>query len=114
MQSRKADRKISFEFKTSDLDPLYGTQGPVRWERLTSVLCEWQDEQPSRSEIVRAGMVTASRRARIRVPWRGDITSEMRVIDHTQRDAVYQIIGGPADYGGRRRQIELMVEIIDS
>lgn len=69
-----------------------------------------QDMLPSRSESAQQGMLVGRRQVRWRMRWRDDIDSSMRVTIHGNGDEVYQIVGGPAEFDGRRRQIELLLE----
>lgn len=71
---------------------------------------EAQDVPPSRSESVAQGLQLARNQIRLRMRWRNDIDSSMRVTLHRETDVVCQIIGGPAERGGRKRELELMLE----
>lgn len=110
MQIGRADRKVSFEFPKPQTNPTYGTDGPIQWERLLTCMVEWQDAMPSRQETTQQGIVTRTNQVRLRMRWRADITSDMHVINHSDGDSVWQIIGGPAAIGGRQTQIELVLE----
>ncbi len=89
-----------------------GSFGPAldRWERLATFRAEVRDILPSRSEAVRQGLEVARNQSRMRMRWRNDIDSTMRVIVHGDSDVVYQIVGGPAEVGGRKRMLELVLE----
>jgi head-tail adaptor len=54
------------------------------------------------------GIETARQPARIRLRWRDDITSAMRIVVDDGR--VMQIVSGPAEIYGRRKWMELMAE----
>lgn len=72
---------------------------------------EIQDEMPSRSERVQAGLSVAANRSRLRMRWRDDVDSTQRVTVYGDTNMVYQIIAGPAEVGGgRKRYIELVLE----
>jgi hypothetical protein len=74
-----------------------------------------RDVMPSRDDRVAANAVTvASRRTQVRMRWRDDITSAMRItlLGGTQR--VMQIIGGPAEIEGQKRALELMCESLST
>lgn len=73
---------------------------------------EVEDQLPSRSEVVTQGLEVARQQSRIRLRWRNDIDSSMRVRFHGEgADIVMQIVGGPATVGGgRKRYIELLCE----
>ena len=110
MNAGNLSRKISIEF------PVYETEdgfGPrlVRWDPLTTCMAEVQDVMPSRSEAVRQGLAQARNQTRIRIRWRGDIDSTMRIVLHGDTDKVLQIIGGPAEIGGRKVALEMVCEL---
>jgi SPP1 family predicted phage head-tail adaptor len=69
-----------------------------------------RDVPPSRSEAVRQGLQTARNQTVIRIRWRDDVTSDMRVTLHGDSDVVYEIVGGPAEVGGNKRFIEIVCE----
>ena len=119
VQAGKLDRQITIEQKSVTIDPDYGTEvitwvplavlpgSPVVAERFWA---EVQDVMPSRSESVLQGLAVARNPTRIRVRWRADITSAMRVIVHGDTDVLYQIVGGPAEIRGRKTMLELVCE----
>lgn len=100
--------RCRIEQKSSVPDPDYGTE-VITWTLLAVVWCSIQDELPSKSEAVKQGLVTASSRARVRMRYRTDIDSSMRLVIHRPAETVYQIIGGPAILGNKDG-IELFVE----
>jgi head-tail adaptor len=114
----KYNRLVSFEVPTTITGEFGPAPGP--WEPLVSrpgsppVAVRWraevQDVLPSRSEAVRQGLAQARNQVRLRMRWRGDITSAMRVTVHGDSDVVYQIVGGPAEIGGRKVALEMMLE----
>lgn len=69
-----------------------------------------QDMLPSRSETVQQGLPLARNQVRWRMRWRDDIDSSMRITIHGDSDVIYQIVAGPAEFGGRKEQIELVLE----
>jgi hypothetical protein len=71
---------------------------------------EMQDVPPSRSEAVKQGLVLARNQTRCRMRWRDDIDSSMLIIWHRDSDLTYQIVAGPADVGGRKEEIEMVLE----
>jgi len=115
----KLNRQVSFEVPTMALDATYGSPTPT-WAPLVAVAgsppvaekwwAEVQDALPSRSEAVRQGLTQARNQTRLRMRWRDDITSAMRVTVHGEADVLYQIVGGPAEIGGRKKMLELMLE----
>lgn len=89
--------------------------GSGTWAFVALSRAELQDKLPSRSEQVSDGMSMATRPARLRMPWRSGITSDMRMLlvrtvgGQTVVDRVMQIVSGPAELG-RRDGLEFMVE----
>jgi head-tail adaptor len=100
-------------------DANYGTANVI-WVPLVKVggvaerfWAEVQDALPSRSESVTQGLEVARNQTRIRMRYRDDIDSSMRVKLHGDgNDVVYQIVGGPATVTkeGRKNMIELVCE----
>ena len=87
--------------------PLVAQAGsPVVAERFWA---EVMDLSPSRSESVRQGLAVARNQTRVRLRYRSDIDSTMRVTVHGDSDVVYQIVGGPAMIG-RKELTELVLE----
>jgi SPP1 family predicted phage head-tail adaptor len=80
--------------------------GKEGWVPVVTVRAEVRDVLPSRSERLSEGMTIAARPARIRMRYRTDITSDMRIL-HGNR--VMQITAGPAEIGNREA-LELMAE----
>lgn len=102
-------RQVSIDY------PVYAEEGSFgprvsRWDRLATFRAEVRDMLPSRSDAVRQGLEVARNQSRLRMRWRGDVDSTMRVIVHGDSDVVYQIVGGPAEIGGRKRMLELVLE----
>jgi len=112
-------RLITIEHKQATQDTQYGTQ-VITWVPLAVLpgsppvaerfWAEVQDALPSRSESVMQGLAVARNQTRVRIRWRSDIDSSMRITVHGDTDVVYQIIGGPAEIRGRRRMLEMMCE----
>lgn len=122
------DTPITVERKEVTLDPVYGTE-IVSWAPLIGVgsplvavkfWAEVKPVMPSRSESVRQGLAQAREQVRLRLRWRNDIDSTMRVIvardadDPSDTDDIYQIVAGPTDIDGRRNMIEMMLERFSS
>lgn len=110
MRGGQLDRRITILGPTEVEDPVYGPQpGPyapiARGERVPA---QRQDELPSNSESVTNGLRQAYRPARLRIRYRPDITSDMRIVMHDENDKVYEISGGPAEIG-RREWIEVTI-----
>jgi len=70
-----------------------------------------RDVVPSRDQRLGVGAVSiASRRTVVRMRWRDDINSALRITLLGGVPRVMQIIGGPAEVGGRKVELELMCE----
>ena len=116
------DRRISIEQKSTATDANYGTP-TVTWVPLVAAAgsptvaqrfaAQVQDVLPSRTEGVALGLNIARSPTRIRIRYRSDIDSSMRVTVHGTTDTVYQIIGGPSEIG-RKEFTELLCERISS
>lgn len=86
-------------------ESVYGTD-TVTWTALATVWADVQDVLPSRAERLADSIMIANRPCRVRMRWRSDITSTMRL----QIDGrTLQIIAGPAELG-RREGLELVAE----
>lgn len=81
--------------------------GSGSWELVEEIWAGIQDVLPSRSEDVDEGIPTSTRRARLRIRARADVTSAMRFV---KGDRVMNIVSGPADLRGRPPRQEFMVE----
>ena len=112
-------RLITVERQQVVQDANYGSQ-VVTWVPLAVLpgsppvaerfWAEVQDVLPSRSESVMQGLAVARNQTRVRIRWRNDIDSSMRITVHGDTDVVYQIVGGPAEIRGRRRMLEMICE----
>lgn len=109
MRAGRFNRSISIDYPVYETDAGYGSR-VTRWDRLCTCDAEVQDVPPSRSEAVRQGLTQARNQTRIRIRWRGDVDSTMRIVLHGGGDKVLQIVGGPAEIGGRQRMLELVCE----
>lgn len=97
------DRRITIQRPVDIDDPIYGPQ-PGGWEnveRAVRIPAEVKDDLPSRSESVQNGLRMADRPGRVRIRYRRDLSSDMRIIVHNEVDEIYQISGGPAEIGRR-------------
>ena len=96
--------RAEVQYKVTSQDPDYGTE-VVTWTFLKFVWCEIRDVLPSRHEdvMINDSLTVASRRTRIRMRYRTDIDTSMRLI--TKRgdvERIYQLISGPAEIGNRQ------------
>ena len=102
------DKRCLIERRGTGKDPIYGT--PVdAWEEVCKSWCNLQDELPSRSEALKNGLNIAAGRTRLRMRYRTDLDSSMRVTLYRPAEQIYQIIGGPAELGAKDG-IELLLE----
>jgi head-tail adaptor len=92
--------------------------GSGSWVLVASIWAEIKDTLPSKGERTEAGFNVATRPARVRVRYRADITSDMRLVEGAtqvddvmdySRARIMQIVSVPAELGRRERQ-EFMVE----
>lgn len=118
MKASDLDHQVTVEYKTAIQDPDYGTDD-ITWAPLTTTgsppVAEryWAgvvDIPPSRSESVKMGLEIARNQTRIRMRYRNDIDSSMRITVHGDTDVVYQIVAGPAQVQGRKQLIEMVCE----
>lgn len=80
--------------------------GSGSWSLVGMTWAEVRDTLPSRGERLTEGINLASRPARVRLPFREDVTAAMRFVMGTR---VMQIVAGPAEVG-HREAVEFMVE----
>jgi head-tail adaptor len=117
-QAGHYDTQASFERKQVTQDSTYGTE-VVAWVPLVAqagspTIAErfWVralDVLQGRSESLKMDVALSSGRVTIRMRYRGDITSAMRVTLHRDTDQVYQIITDPAMIG-RKEELEIQLE----
>lgn len=110
--------EVTIERPTSTKDAVYGSRVPG-WEPLVMVDSSPEEAErfpamvrdalPSRSETVAQGLAIARNQTVMRIRYRSDIDSTMRVTIHLDSDQVFQIVGGPAEIG-RKRWLELVLE----
>lgn len=116
MRAGQLDRQILIERKSVTQDPTFGTE-LVTWVPLASerFWAEVQDALPSRAESVTQGLNVARNQVRVRMRYRDDIDSSMRITVYGDgANTVLQIIGGPAPIAGRKQFLEMMCERISS
>lgn len=119
MRASELDRQVTIERPVKVQDATYGTDVVV-WAPLVAqpgspvvavrFWAQVQDALPSKSESVTQGLEVARNQSRLRMRYRADVTSDMRVTVHGETDVVYQIVGGPAEIGGRKKFLELVIE----
>lgn len=111
MRSGVLDRRITILAPTMVEVEGYGKQpGPyvpiVKGERVPA---QRQDMLPSNSESISNGLRIAYNESRLRIRYRKDIKSDMRIVMHDEDDRIYEISGGPSEIG-RREWIELTIK----
>jgi len=107
------DHRVRIESKSVAQDPDYGTE-IVTWALLAVVWANVQDALPSKAESVVQGLAIAKNQTRVRIRYRSDVDSSMRMIIWRPGPITYQIVGGPAEIGGRKEYCEFMVERLSS
>ena len=113
MNVGQLDHRVRIETKSISQDPDYGTE-IVTWVALATVWANVQDAMPSKAEGVVQGLAVAINQTRVRMRWRADVDSSMRMVIYRPGPITYQIVGGPAEVGGRREYCEFMVERLSS
>ena len=113
MSALKYRDRIRIEKPGAAVDPDYGTQLADSWLSVAEVWAEIVDVMPSKSEAATNGIRLAANSARIRIRYRADVTSAMRIVRLTGKPGVLQIIAGPAVISGRT-ELEFMVEEFSS
>ena len=105
-------KRCMIERKSVTQDATYGTE-IITWVVVGVAWCNVQDAVPSRDERIMQGLSVASVRTRVRLRYRSDIDTTMRIIMLRPTEKIYQIIGGPAEIGARDG-IEIMCEEVTS
>jgi SPP1 family predicted phage head-tail adaptor len=100
------DKRVRLEYPAKSKDS--GGAPVVTWTLLAVVWAEVRDDLPSRAEQNRAGLEQARNPTRVRMRYRSDLNTSMRVRDGSR---ILQIIGGPAMIG-RREWTEIFCEAI--
>lgn len=103
------DRRLTFEARQAIQSGPYNRREDS-WGPHATVWAQVRDVLPSRAEYVDEGLAMQRRPCRIRIRWRDDITSDMR-IDYQGRKL--RIVSGPVELG-RREGLELMAEELSS
>ncbi|SFK44534.1 phage head-tail adaptor, putative, SPP1 family [Sphingomonas sp. NFR04] len=105
----KLNRRVRIERPVADTS-LDGA-GSGTWALVKEVWAEVQDTLPSRSEKLADGINVTARPARVRIRYRDDVASNMRLVLLRKKVPVrtMQIVSGPAELG-TREGLEMMVE----
>ncbi|PTQ12955.1 phage head-tail adaptor protein [Sphingomonas oleivorans] len=104
LQADDLDRRIAFERPVTGEG--FDDAGSGIWAPVCTVWAQVRDVLPSRAERLADGLTIVNRPARIRIRYREDITSDMRILYGTR---VMQIVAGPVELG-RREGLEMMAE----
>lgn len=107
LRAGKLETRVRFEQRMATQEPTLGTY-TYSWAEFATVWADVQDVLPSRAEQVADGIALQARPARVRIRYRTDITSDMRLVIGGVN---YRIIAGPAELG-RREGLELMCEVL--
>lgn len=105
MKAGLRNRRVEIQQRVETQDPTYGTIS-VTWETLATVRAEIQDMIPSRGERIAEGVSIARRPCRVRMLYRGDLDSTMRL---KHGDRVLKIVNQPAELGFREG-VEIVAE----
>lgn len=97
---------VEIQQRATTQHPVYGTQVEAGWATIATVWAQVQDMLPSRAERIAEGIDIARRPARVRMWFRDDITTDMRLKVGTR---LMKIVAGPAVLG-HRAGIEIMAE----
>jgi SPP1 family predicted phage head-tail adaptor len=119
MQPGMMDVRVSIMRKQVTQEPTYGRE-VITWVPLVAVAgqptvpvkfsAQVSENMPSRNEGIRQEAIVDTNKARLRMRYRADIDSSMRVIVHYETDVTFEIIGGPAKISGRKSMLELVIE----
>lgn len=99
------NRRCRIEHKQTTRDSKYGSE-QIEWKLKTVVWCNVQDVLPSRSETIKTDVAIGSKQARLRMRYRKDLDSSMRVIIDSD---TYQFISDFAELG-KQQYLEVMIE----
>lgn len=109
MDAGTLDRRVTILTRSETADPVYGTEA-VTWTALATVWANVRDMVPSRGERIADGIQIANRPCRVRMRYRADVTSAMRLQIGSRQ---LRIITQPAELG-RREGIEFIAEELTS
>lgn len=107
MDAGKLNRRVTILQRTETQEQVYGTY-ELSWAELATVWAEVQDMLPSRSDRLADGVSISSRPCRVRMRYRTDISSDMRLTVEG-RSGTWRIITQPAEIGNREG-IEIVAE----
>lgn len=91
------NRRCRIEHPVNTKDPVYGSV-TTTWTLKAVLWCNIQDVLPSRSEKIKNGIAIGAKQSRLRIRYRTDLDSAMRVIIDGD---TYQIISDFAEFGNK-------------
>ena len=107
LRAGQLNRKIRFERLDNAIDPNFGGS-TQQWVPVVTVWAQVRDEISS-AETSEKGVRIGRQSARIRMRYRPDIHSAMRVVVLRPPERVLQIVAGPAELG-QREALEILAE----
>lgn len=99
------NKRCRIEYPVTTKDPVYGSV-TTAWTLKAVLWCSIQDVLPSRSEKIKSGLAIGAKQARLRIRYRTDLDSSMRVMIEGD---TYQIISDFAELGNKEFS-EAMIE----
>ncbi len=110
MKIGKLDKRIEVQTRSAATAGAHGGKN-YTWATTDTIWANIQDQIPSRAEAVVAGAKEVSiNRTRIRIRWRDDVDSTARFKLLLPVERIFQIVGGPAEIGGRKAYLEYICE----
>jgi SPP1 family predicted phage head-tail adaptor len=108
MRAGNMRSRIRIEYKSSTVDPNYGTKTET-WLSLAEVWAEVEDILQGKSETTTNGLRIASDQVRIKIRYREDITPAMRIVELNGMKRTLSITSGPS-MTKWREELEMMTE----
>ncbi|WP_340265413.1 phage head closure protein [Sphingobium mellinum] len=105
LRAGRLDKRVTILSRADQIDPVFRS-AVVAWVPLATVWAQVTDILPSRSDKIADGISITNRPCRVRMRYRADIDSGMRL---SINGRIYSIVGGPAEMG-RRQGLELVAE----
>ncbi len=99
------NKRCRVEYPVTAKDPIYGST-VTTWQLKAVLWCSIQDVLPSRSEKIKNGLAIGAKQARLRIRYRKDLDSSMRIVID---GITYQIISDFAELGNKEYS-EAMIE----
>jgi SPP1 family predicted phage head-tail adaptor len=112
MRAGNMRSRIRIEYKSSTVDPDYGTKTET-WLPLAEVWAEAEDILQGKSETTTNGLRIASDRVRIKIRYREGISPDMRIIELNGMRRTLSITAGPS-MTKWREELEIMTESYSS